>query len=225
MVHVRVHLAHVVKVAVRHRALRIVGAAVISGALGVLQDFGVITDMRILVGFYQILGQASNVLDVVMPHPVPELVDFIKLLFLDVRKIVMLDCWNIGGFYGKITTNIVAVPTILVGICVLIYISQKRTLMVVIAAGAADESGLETLKVKLKQNLFVGIFLVYPTITTTLFRVPQCQYFGDSGFHEDDYTIDCGTTKFQATVAFAVLVIILIPIGVPAIFLLSLIHI
>eukprot|EP01045_Picozoa_sp_COSAG04_P020662 COSAG04_NODE_2139_length_4717_cov_1.826981_2_plen_752_part_00 len=40
-----------------------VGGAVISGALGVLQDFGVITDLRILVGFYQILGQASNVLD------------------------------------------------------------------------------------------------------------------------------------------------------------------
>eukprot|EP01045_Picozoa_sp_COSAG04_P007883 COSAG04_NODE_422_length_14618_cov_11.903712_11_plen_1388_part_01 len=77
-----------------------VGGAVISGALGVLQDFGVITDLRILVGFYQILGQASDVLDVVMPYPVPELVDFIKLLFLDVRKIVMLDCWNIGGFYG-----------------------------------------------------------------------------------------------------------------------------
>eukprot|EP01045_Picozoa_sp_COSAG04_P003609 COSAG04_NODE_148_length_22826_cov_11.360026_4_plen_2104_part_00 len=195
-----------------------VGGAVISGALGVLQDFGVITDLRILVGFYQILGQAGNVLDLIFPYPVPELVDFIKLLFLDVRKIVMLDCWNIGGFYGKIVTNIVAVPAFIVGVCVLIYISQKRTLMAVIEAGAADTSGLEVLTVKLKQNLFLGIFLVYPTITTTLFRVPQCEYFGDSGFHEDDYTIDCGTTKFQATVAFAVFIIILIPIGVPAIF-------
>ena len=118
-----------------------VGGAVISGALGVLQDFGVITDLRILVGFYQILGQASNVLDVVMPYPVPELVDFIKLLFLDVRKIVMLDCWNIGGFYGKIVTNIVAVPAFIVGVCMLIYISQKRTLMAVIEAGAADTRG------------------------------------------------------------------------------------
>eukprot|EP01045_Picozoa_sp_COSAG04_P005864 COSAG04_NODE_279_length_18210_cov_5.657225_1_plen_1569_part_10 len=196
-----------------------VGGAVISGALGVLQDFGVITDLRILVGFYQILGQASNVLDLVFPFPVPQLVDFIKLLFLDVRKIVMLDCWNIGGFYGKITTNILVVPAVIGGVCLLIYISQKRTLMAVIAAGASDESGLEVLKVKLKQNLFLGIFLVYPTITATLFRVPQCQYFGEVGFHEDDYTIDCGTAKFTLTVAFAALVIILIPIGVPAIFL------
>eukprot|EP01045_Picozoa_sp_COSAG04_P002414 COSAG04_NODE_88_length_27314_cov_6.056476_9_plen_267_part_00 len=80
----------------------VVGGAVISGCthvLGVLQDNGVITDLRILVGFYQILGQASNVLDLVFPYPVPELVGFIKLLFLDVRRVVMLDCWDIGGFY------------------------------------------------------------------------------------------------------------------------------
>eukprot|EP01045_Picozoa_sp_COSAG04_P013493 COSAG04_NODE_960_length_9157_cov_6.389269_6_plen_765_part_00 len=195
-----------------------VGWAVISGALSVLQSLGIITDLRILVGFYQILGQAGDVLDLIFPFPVPQLVDFVKLLFLDVRKLVMLDCWNIGGFYGKIVTNVVVVPTIIGGACQIIYASQKRTHMLLVAAGAADESGLETLKVQLKQNLFVGIFLVYPTITSTLFRVPQCHDYGDSSFHEDDYTIDCGTTKFSLTVAFAVLVIFLIPIGVPVIF-------
>ena len=62
--------------------------------------------------------------------------------------------------------------------------------MAVIAAGAVDTSASRRLKCS-QQNLFIGVFLVYPTITTTLFRVPQCQYFGDAGFHEDDYTIDC----------------------------------
>ena len=90
-----------------------VGGAVISGAIGVLQDFGVITDLRILIGFYQILGQAGNVLDLEFPYPVPQLVDFIKLLFLDVRKLVMLDCWNIGGFYGKIVRFIMHLLVVL----------------------------------------------------------------------------------------------------------------
>ena len=49
----------------------IIGGAVITGAIGVLKDWGMITDIRLLVGFYQILGQASNVLDVVLPYPVP----------------------------------------------------------------------------------------------------------------------------------------------------------
>eukprot|EP01045_Picozoa_sp_COSAG04_P002347 COSAG04_NODE_85_length_27560_cov_8.621245_6_plen_838_part_00 len=208
-------------------AALVVGWAVVSGTLAVLQSFGIITDLRILVGFYQILGQTGNVLDVVFPFPVPQLVDFVKLLFLDVRKLVMLDCWNIGGFYGKIVTNVVVVPTIIAGVCQFIYASQKRTVMAVIAAGNAagnvgdgfDESALNTAKVQLKQNLFLGIFLVYPTITTTLFRVPQCHEFGEESFHEDDYTIDCNSNKFTLTAAFALFVIILIPIGVPVAFL------
>eukprot|EP01045_Picozoa_sp_COSAG04_P049593 COSAG04_NODE_19629_length_411_cov_1.490385_1_plen_121_part_01 len=54
----------------------------------------------------------------------------------------------------------------------------------------------------------------------TLFRVPQCHQFGEESFHEDDYTIDCSTNSFVITVAFAVFVILLVPIGVPVVFLL-----
>eukprot|EP01046_Picozoa_sp_COSAG06_P028494 COSAG06_NODE_2571_length_6643_cov_3.735789_3_plen_58_part_00 len=36
----------------------VIGGAVVTGAMGVLSDYGVITDLRILVSFYQILGQA-----------------------------------------------------------------------------------------------------------------------------------------------------------------------
>jgi hypothetical protein len=68
------------------------------------------------IGFYQILGQATNVLDLTFPHPIPALVGYIKLLFLDVRSLVKLDCMNIGGFYGKITTNVVVVPLAVVAL-------------------------------------------------------------------------------------------------------------
>ena len=57
-----------------------------------------------------------------------------------------------------------------------------------------------------------------PTVTTTLFRVAQCQDFGEASFHEDDYNIDCNTTKFMLIQAFAFFVILLIPIGIPAAF-------
>ena len=48
----------------------------------------------------------------------------------------------------------------MIGLCFLIFEAQRRTLAAVIAAGAADESAYEPLKVKLKHNLFFGIFLV-----------------------------------------------------------------
>eukprot|EP01043_Picozoa_sp_COSAG02_P035308 COSAG02_NODE_2520_length_8610_cov_4.542474_4_plen_137_part_00 len=73
-----------------------------------------------------------------------------------------MDCMNLGGFYGKITTNVVVVPLAVVIVCLLIFEVQRRSLAAVVAAGGADQSAFVTLKVKLKHNLFLGIFLVYP---------------------------------------------------------------
>ena len=42
-----------------------VGGVVISGAMSVLVENNIITDLRIIVGFYQILGQAEKILNLV----------------------------------------------------------------------------------------------------------------------------------------------------------------
>lgn len=59
----------------------------------------------------------------------------------------------------------------------------------------------------------------YPTITATLFRVPQCRRLGDESFHEEDYSIDCSSTKYYLVLGISVFLIVLIPVGVPALFL------
>eukprot|EP01052_Picozoa_sp_SAG31_P012400 SAG31_NODE_724_length_12555_cov_11.624277_6_plen_69_part_00 len=64
-------------------------------------------------------------------------------------------------------------PTIFVVICLLIYMSQKRTVGVVIAAGGADESSYSTVFVKLKSNLMFGVFLLYPASPFSFFLAPQ----------------------------------------------------
>ena len=106
------------------------------------------------------MAQASTVLALAFPHPIPELIDLVKLLFLDVRKLVRLHCFEMGGFGGKLVTNLVAVPAVVGGVCIVIYIAQKRTLKELVAAGAADASGFHVLQVELKHRLMVGTFLV-----------------------------------------------------------------
>jgi hypothetical protein len=96
------------------------GAVLISGVYRILSDYGVITDLRLIVGFYQLLAQMNNILDITFPSPVPELMEFIKLLFLDVRNIIRLDCFDLGGFYGKAFTNVCVMPLICV-LCCLLY--------------------------------------------------------------------------------------------------------
>ena len=69
-------------------------------------DQGIVTDLRLLVGFYQLLGQMDNVLSIEFPDPVPQFMKMISVVFFDVRKFINLDCWDIGGFFGKLTTNV-----------------------------------------------------------------------------------------------------------------------
>ena len=131
----------------------------------------------------------------------------------------MCVCLQIGGLYGKLYTNIFVVPTICMFGCGLVYMSQKRTIKAVIAAGGSDESAYRTASVSFQQNLFFIVFLLYPIITTTLFRVPQCKDLEPHSFHEDDFSVDCDSGSFTAAYIFALIMIVLIPIGVPLTFL------
>lgn len=165
------------------------GASIaVTGVIGIMRDHGIVTDGRLIVGFYQILAQMSNVLYIELPSPVPRLSALVSILFLDVRNIIKLDCWDIGGFCewlvclrpctspstkddsillicgccldGKLTTNLLIVPAIYIAACVGLYYNQRRTIAQVIKAGAADESAYVTTSVKLHHNLFLGIFLL-----------------------------------------------------------------
>lgn len=48
----------------------------------------------------------------------------------------------------------------------------------------------------------------------TLFRVPQCRPIGDHWYHEDDFSVLCDD-GFLAEIIFSIILIILVPIGVP----------
>ena len=172
------------------------------------------------MGFYQILSQMQNVIDVTFPEPVPTFAEYLKLLMVDVRTVINLDCWSVGGFYGKLWTNLLVVPVLFVSVCAFIWSSQRRTIGQVIAAGGADESAYVTANVKLQQNLMFAIFMLYPMITTTLFRIPQCREIGDRWFHEEDFSVECDT-GFIGVITFAVVMIVAVPIGVPLIFLIG----
>ena len=47
----------------------------------------------------------------------------------------------------------------------------------------------------------------------------MCKDYGDVSFHEEDYRIDCSTTYFKLVMGFSVIMIVLIPVGVPCMFL------
>ena len=77
----------------------------------------------------------------------------------------------------------VVVPVLFVSACFALRANQRRTIGLLIKGGAADEGAYRAADIQLKNNLFVGVFLLYPTITSTLFRIPQCEQHMDCPLH------------------------------------------
>jgi hypothetical protein len=99
-------------------------ASVISGAYSWFVDNGMMVDLRIIFGLYQILAQADTVLLVTFPSPVPELMAVTKMLFLDVRALLHMDCLELGGFYAQLVTNIIVLPLLAAFACYVYYLNE-----------------------------------------------------------------------------------------------------
>jgi hypothetical protein len=161
-------------------------AAVITGAYSWLVDNGLSTDLRILIGLYQILSQAETVLMIALPDPLPTIIQVARALFLDIRDVIHMDCIDMGGLYAKIITNVFVLPLLAAAACCVYYWNETKTVDRLIREGVSDTTGLQSASMQLKRNLMVATFILYPTMTTTLFRVPMCRELGDQSYHEDD---------------------------------------
>eukprot|EP01043_Picozoa_sp_COSAG02_P025727 COSAG02_NODE_1456_length_12512_cov_17.368082_2_plen_232_part_00 len=166
----------------------------------------------------------EKVLNISLPEPVPTVVQTMRLVLFDVKQILKLDCLDIGGFWGQLITNVVILPFIGLFVCVLRYKLEQKTIAAVIAAGGADQSAYDSARVSFQQNLALITFLLYPTVTATLFRVQMCTNIGKQAdgepysYHQDDYTIDCNASEYAIGQVLALVGIVLVPIGVPAYF-------
>ena len=63
------------------------------------------------------------------------------------------------------------------------------------------------------------LFFLYPSLTNTVFTMFMCREL-DQGqtVHEMDYSIDCNSPGHQAYVLFAIVAMVLVPVGIPVFF-------
>ena len=203
-----------------------------------------------MIGLYQILGQADTVLRIDFPPPIPKLMSVAKLLFLDIRTLLRMDCFDLGGFYAKLVTNLFVLPMLSAFACYVYYLNEKKTVQRMVAEGVTDSSGLRSASLNLQRNLMVAVFvmceshcchqqlqsarlqsllclilmetwyvsLTDPMMTTSLFSIPMCRELGGSTYHESDYYVSCDSSSFGLLMAFAVLGVLAVPLGIPLLF-------
>lgn len=82
-----------------------------------------------------------------------------------------------------------------------------------------ESSSVRSRHTKAREMSFWIIFLIYPTISTTVFSVFACRDmdFGQS-WHVYDSTLDCNSSEYWVLWICALLALFLIPVGVPCFF-------
>ena len=150
-------------------------------------------------------------LNVNFPVNFSALLSLLSVIFLDIRKLILLDCISLGGFYSKFMLKVVVMPGSMFGIVALIFLKKRR------AAGNADDAETaQAMRADARHSLyrhgFTVILLAYPQVSQTLFRAFSCRELADGeSWHESDYTIDCTGAGY---ISFAFLATILIGVSV-----------
>ena len=70
-----------------------------------------------------------------------------------------MDCWQLGGFAGRVVTNVFVVPMLFVFGCYVYYLNDMKTGQRLVVEGVSSEEATRSAYNQLKSNLFLGIFL------------------------------------------------------------------
>jgi hypothetical protein len=163
--------------------------------------------VRILISFAQIVGQLGQVLHVEYPPLLTRAIGWLRPLLADVwGMLVHLDCIGpaFGSVYTKFVLYVFALPLCFLVVVALLYFWQRRR-------SPADAQA------QLRSNLFVVVFLCYPTICNHTFGLFNCRQLSESLIVlSADYATECGTDRHQVFKIIAGLIIVGFAFGVPA---------
>ena len=112
--------------------------------------------LRIIVGYIQVVAQIGLVLSIDFPPAIQAAFDLLKPLSLSFKSMFQLDCLGSIDFYTEWTIRAIVLPLLMVGLVSLWYLYENRQ------AGAAGSPAAVN---NLKANLFVIVFLVYPGVS------------------------------------------------------------
>ena len=108
--------------------------------------------IRILVGYVQVVNQIGLVLDITFPPYIQALFGAVKLVAVNLKDVLHLDCIGIFSFYTKWSIRVFGIPLTLLGIAALHFAYVRRR---------GDETAMKAAAGNLKSNAFFILFVVY----------------------------------------------------------------
>jgi hypothetical protein len=171
----------------------------LKGCLPRLSVTGLQSVFKILVTFCQILASMPSVFLVQFPPIFANFLSFLSVLNLSFLEAFSLGCITSMNYYAELFLKTV-MPLL---ISVIIWLASLRM--------------APATKVRAKEAFLVLTYLVLPGTTMAIFRTFPCESFDDgTRWLRADYSIDCTSSQHKIAVAYASVMVLVYPVGVPA---------
>ena len=162
----------------------------------------VFPSVRIVLGLLQVLALLADVLNIVYPAPATHVLNYAGLLTGDVRSLVQFDCMG-WAWQDKWMLTVVWIP-----LAAFLGIGLRSCYHFSTRNGNAHQ--------KAASALFFVVMLLYPQLSERIFSALRCRSLGPGlEVLEVDYAIDCQDRNYRQYSLFAMILVVLWPIGIP----------
>jgi hypothetical protein len=177
----------------------------------------VYTNGKILLGLAQVLTLLSDVLGLLFPQTPQRAMNGLSLLTLDVKQVFQLECHGVTWFHRWLTTTVL-VPAVVAVLVAMRWLMHRiwRT------DTEREDTDMETARQSAVGAGFFATMLLYPKVSASIFTLLRCRKLGsgeESWVLEADYDIQCSGTLYTYYKHIAMFLVVLVPVGVPAVLL------
>ncbi|CAN0093601.1 unnamed protein product, partial [Hapterophycus canaliculatus] len=170
-----------------------------------------LTSIKIVLVAWQIVTQFSSVVNVVYPDVYESFLSVLNLVNVDLGFILSVACVVNTNFYGRLFFVTIS-PLFVFGALAATYaVSRSRN--------RHSPSGMQAAKSKhLSIALFI-MFVVYSSVSFNIFQTFVCETLDDGvEYLRADYSLTCSTGVHTAMMVYAGLMILVYPVGIPAVY-------
>eukprot|EP01048_Picozoa_sp_COSAG05_P024518 COSAG05_NODE_5802_length_1084_cov_299.328825_1_plen_361_part_11 len=193
------------------------GTILIRGSAKALS--GARSSLKISIGLGQILSELPTVLDLQYPPLFTNTLELLRVLMLDAFKVFRLDCITRTSIHSKfvITMLTPVVAIVVFNLMRLLSVAKLHTNKTLDSAQVAARK--RELSASCSSRSFGSLFLLYPMLSRTAFRMFICRELDhQERWHVDEYTVDCTDRTHEIYQGMAVIAILIYPVGVPLVF-------
>jgi len=174
--------------------------------------------MKIMLGFFQIVGNFAFAVGVPWPSYYIDFLNLMKVVNLDFIQWASVDCVVETDYYLKYLV-FVATP---IALFALLFVLYFVPILIMERVDVSDDDArrlrFQNLRRKFMKLVIFTIFLIYPSVSAVTLRLYVCQKVANVYYLVEDFTVQCYVDKWNKYAMANIIALLVYPIGVPALF-------